>query len=73
MSKGFISVALIILGIGLGILGWAQSESVHVAAIKPLSQAIHAANLWLWFCAYPGVALIVIGLALVVIGWGKKQ
>lgn len=71
--KGYIIIALIIAGIGLGILGWAESESVHVANIKPLSEAIHVANNWLYFAAYPGIALIVIGFTLLATGWAKPK
>ena len=73
MSKGAIMITLIALGIGLGILGWAQAESVHVAEIKPLSHAIEVANHWLWFCAYPGIGLIAIGFVLLASGWGKND
>lgn len=69
--KGFIMIALIIVGIGLGILGWAESESVHVAAIKPLSEAIHVANLWIYGCAVPGIVLILTGFGLLAAGWGR--
>lgn len=73
MSKGFIIIALIVLGIGLGILGWAQSESVWVAEIRPLSKGIAVANAWIWGCAVPGIVMIVIGFVLLASGWGKKQ
>lgn len=71
--RGFIIIALIIAGIGLGIVGWAESESVHVADIKPLTQAIHVANLWIWFCAVPGIVSIVAGFALLASGWGAGK
>lgn len=71
--KGYIILALIIVGIGLGILGWAESESVHVAAIKPLSEAIHVANLWIYGCAVPGIILIVWGFVLLATGWAKPK
>lgn len=73
MSRGFIVIALIIAGLGLGILGWAEAESVHVANIKPLSEAIHVANLWLRLCAYPGAVLILLGLVLLATGWANKS
>jgi hypothetical protein len=71
--RGFIIIALVIAGIGLGILGWAESESVHVAEIKPLSQAIHVANNWIWFSAVPGVVMIITGFALLASGWGASK
>ena len=68
--KGFIIIALIVAGIGLGILGWAQAESVHVANIKPLSEAIHVANNW-EAVGITGVGLIVAGFVLLAAGWGR--
>ena len=72
MSKGAIMLTLIIAGIGLGILGWAEAESVHVANIKPLSEAIRVANNWT-VVGIGGVALIVIGFALLAAGWGRGK
>ena len=71
MSKGVAIITLIAVGIGLGILGWAESESVHVAEIKPLSHAIEVANHWIWFCAVPGIVMIVLGFVLLATGWGS--
>ena len=70
MQKGAIMLTLIIAGIGLGILGWAQAESVRVAEIKPLSEAIHVANIWMWI-GISGAGLIVAGLGLLAAGWGR--
>lgn len=72
MSKGAIIIIIITAGIGLGILGWSQAESVHVAEIKPLSQAIHVANNW-WVVAVVGGALILSGLGLLAAGWGRGK
>lgn len=72
MSKGAIMITLIVAGIGLGILGWAQAESVHVANIKPLSEAIRVANRWMWV-GIGGAVLIVTGLALLAKGWGRGE
>jgi hypothetical protein len=68
--KGAIMITLIVAGIGLGILGWSEAESVRVAAIKPLSEAIHVANNW-EAVGIVGVVLIVAGFALLAIGWGR--
>ena len=70
MSKGAIMITLIIAGLGLGILGWAQAESVHVANIKPLSEAIHVANMWMCV-GIGGAVLIGVGFALLATGWGR--
>lgn len=70
MSKGVAIITLIAVGIGLGILGWAESESVHVAEIKPLSHAIEVANHWVWFCAVPGIVMIVLGFIWLAISSG---
>jgi hypothetical protein len=68
--KGFIMIALIVAGIGLGILGWAEAESVRVANIKPLSEAIHVANNW-EAVGIGGVVLMVAGFGLLAAGWGR--
>ena len=68
--KGVIIICLIISGIGLGILGWAQAESVHVANIKPLSEAIHVANNW-EAVGIGGIVIAVIGFGLLAAGWGR--
>lgn len=72
MQKGAIMITLIVAGIGVGILGIAQAESVRVADIKPLSEAIHVANNW-WVVAVVGGALILSGLALLAAGWGRGK
>lgn len=70
MSKGAITLTLFIAGIGVGILGWTQAESVRVAEIKPLSRAIHVANIWM-YVGIGGAAMILIALALLGAGWGR--
>jgi hypothetical protein len=70
MQKGAIMITLIVAGIGLGILGWAEAESVHVAEIQPLSKAIHVANIWMGV-GIGGAVMIAIGLALLAAGWGR--
>jgi hypothetical protein len=68
--KGFIMIALIVAGIGLGILGWAEAESVRVANIKPLSEAIRVANSWMWI-GIGGLTFIALGFVLLAAGWGR--
>lgn len=63
-------ITLMIAGIGVGILGWAMAESVHVAEIKPLSEAIRVANIWMWVGISGGVTA-AIGLGLLAAGWGR--
>jgi hypothetical protein len=70
MSKGAIMITLMVVGIGLGILGWAQAESVHVANIKPLSEAIHVANIW-EAVGIAGIVIAVVGFGLLAAGWGR--
>ncbi len=72
MSKGAIMITLILAGIGVGILGWAQAESVHVAEIKPLSEAIRVANIWMYI-GIGGAITAGIGLALLAAGWGRGK
>lgn len=72
MSKGAIMLTLIIAGIGVGILGWAEAESVRVASIQPLSEAIHVANIWM-YVGIGGAVMIAIGLALLAAGWGRSS
>lgn len=70
MSKGSIMVTLIVAGVGVGILGWAEAESVRVASIQPLAEAIHVANIWM-YVGIGGAVMIAIGLALLAAGWGR--
>lgn len=70
MQKGAIVLTLMIGGLGLGILGWAEAESVHVADIKPLSEAIRVANSWM-YVGIGGAVMIAIGLVLLAAGWGR--
>lgn len=72
MSKGAIILTTIIAGIGLGILGWSQAESVRVAEIKPLSHAIQVANIWM-VVGIGGALLIAIGIGLLAAGWGRGK
>lgn len=74
LTSGAWIMIMFVGGLGLAALGYAQSESVHVAEIKPLSEAIHVANIWIWCCAVPGCVIAAIGLVLLAIGWmgGKK-
>jgi hypothetical protein len=72
MQKGAIVLITIIAGLGLGILGWAQAESVHVAEIKPLSEAIHVANKWMVLGIGGGI-LMGIGFVLLATGWAKGK
>lgn len=72
MNKGAIMITLLIAGIGVGILGWAQAESVHVAEIKPLSEAIRVANIWMWVGIGGGITA-GIGLILLAAGWGRGK
>ena len=65
-------LTLIIAGIGLGILGWAEAESVRVAEIKPLTKSIHVANNWM-AVGIGGAVLIAIGLVLLAAGWGRGK
>lgn len=72
MQKGAIMITLMIAGIGIGILGWAMAESVHVAEIKPLSESIRVANIWMWV-GIGGGGLIFTGLGLLAAGWGRGK
>lgn len=72
MSKGAIMLTLIIAGIGFGILGWSQAESVRVAEIKPLSEAIHVANNWMYL-GIGGAVFIAVGFGLLAAGWGRGK
>jgi uncharacterized membrane protein YidH (DUF202 family) len=72
MSKGAIMLTTFIAGIGLGILGWTQAESVRVADIKPLSKAIHVANIWM-VVGIGGAVLIGVALTLLATGWRDKK
>lgn len=65
-------ITLVIAGIGVGILGWAMAESVYVAEIKPLSESIRIANIWMWV-GISGGGLIATGLALLAAGWGRGK
>lgn len=72
MKKGAIMLITFIAGIGLGILGWTQAESVRVADIKPISKAIHVANIWM-VVGIGGAVLIGVALTLLAAGWRDKK
>lgn len=69
LTSGVWIMILFVGGLGLAALGYAKSESYSVAQIKPISEAIRVANLWIWACAVPGCVLAAIGLVLLAKGW----
>jgi hypothetical protein len=68
-TSGTWIMLLLIGGLALAGIGYARSESFAVAQIKPLSESIRVANLWIWGCAVPGLVLAVTGLVLLAMGW----
>lgn len=72
ITQGVLMFAMIIGGLALAIWGYAQSESYKVAQIQPLSKAIHIANMWLGFVAFPGAVICIAGFVWLASKSGSK-